>query len=123
MLYYIIALYNLNQIIPLVMGRCGRSAFSDSLYSIDTKIPLTLILSHKGERKSFLSLIGRMKGGWDIFVLFCEPVAHVGFLCKNFLFRTFLEIVSRDEWRLTQKSPPVFVSHLAIISKHFFAFT
>jgi len=48
-----------------------------TVYSIDAKIPLTLILSHKGERKSFPPLMGGIKGGWHIFMLSCEPLFHV----------------------------------------------
>jgi len=33
---------------------------------------------------TFPPLMGGIKGGWRIFILFCEPLAHEGLLCKNF---------------------------------------
>jgi len=35
---------------------------------------------------NFPLLMGGIKGGWCIFVLFCEPLAHRGLPCKNFVF-------------------------------------
>ena len=80
------------------------------------------------QRARGLSLPWRegLRGGWRIFMPFCEPFAHDDLLCKKFLFFVSfwkLQLVANDGWHGNRHPSLVFGFHFAIISKHFFAFT
>ena len=47
------------------------------------KYPLPRPSPTRGEG-TFPPLMGGIEGGWNIFMLFCVPLAHEGLPCKNF---------------------------------------